>query len=104
MPVQLDAESLAEVRKILDFHVPALKVWVFGSRATETAKRFSDLDIALEGDAPIAYETISKLKHAFTESDLPMRVDVVDWNSLDEEFKQAIDVQRIPLFDEAAVQ
>jgi len=58
MPVQLDAESLAEVKRILAFHVPALKAWVFGSRATATAQRFSDLDIALEGDEPIAYETI----------------------------------------------
>lgn len=103
MPVQLDAESLAEVKRILAFHVPAVEVWVFGSRATGAAKRFSDLDIALQGDAPVAYRTLSKLKHAFSESDLPMRVDVVDWNSLDEEFRQAIAAQRVPLPDEVAV-
>ena len=103
MPVQLDAESLAEVRNILAFHAPALKVWMFGSRATGTAKRFSDLDIALEGEAPVAYHTISKLKHAFSESDLAIKVDVVDWNSLDQDFRDAIAAQRVPLFDEVKV-
>jgi len=103
MPVQLDAESLAEVKRILASYVPTVEVWVFGSRATGAAKRFSDLDIALQGDAPIAYQTLSKLKHAFSESDLPMRVDVVDWNALDEEFREAIAAQRVPLFDDAAV-
>lgn len=97
MVLQLDAESLTEVKKILGFHVPALKAWAFGSRATGTAKRFSDLDLVLEGDAPVAYQTIAKLKHAFSESDLPIKVDVVDWHALDPEFRAVIAKQRVPL-------
>ncbi len=97
MGVQLDSESLAEVKKILAFHAPDVKVWAFGSRATGTAKRFSDLDLVLEGEAPVAYQTISKLKHAFSESDLPIKVDVVDWHALDPEFRDAIARQRVPL-------
>jgi predicted nucleotidyltransferase len=97
MAVQLDADSLAEVRKILEFYAPTLKAWAFGSRATGTAKRFSDLDLALEGEGPVEYQTISKLKHAFAESDLPIKVDVVDWHALDPEFRATIDKQRVRL-------
>lgn len=97
MAVQLDADSLTEVKKILAFYAPALKAWAFGSRATGTAKRFSDLDLAIEGEGPVDYQTISKLKHAFAESDLPIKVDVVDWNALDSEFRAAIEKQRVPL-------
>jgi predicted nucleotidyltransferase len=91
------AESLAAVKTILAFHAPRLRAWAFGSRATETAKRFSDLDLALEGERPVEDQTISKLKHAFVEGDLPIKVDVVDWNALDPEFKAAVDNQRVPL-------
>jgi predicted nucleotidyltransferase len=97
MTLQLDAESLAEVRKILGDHAPAFKVWAFGSRAVGTAGRFSDLDLALEGDAPVTLQTIARLKHAFAESDLPIRVDVVDWNALDPEFKAVIVDERVPV-------
>lgn len=97
MGLQLDDQSLAEVRKILDDLAPKLKVWAFGSRATGTAKRFSDLDLVLEGEEPVAYATIAKLKHAFSESDLPIKVDVVDWNALDPEFRAAIAEQRVPV-------
>lgn len=97
MDLQLDAQSLAEVKKILGDLAPTLKVWAFGSRATGTAKRFSDLDLALEGEEPVAYGTIARLKHAFSESDLPIKVDVVDWNALDPEFKAAIAGQRVPV-------
>ena len=97
MGLQLDDQSLAEVTKILGDYVPRIKVWAFGSRATSTAKRFSDLDLVLEGDEPLAHGTIAKLKHAFSESDLPIRVDVVDWNALDPEFKEAIVDQRVPV-------
>ena len=102
MAIQLDAESLDEVKRILAFHAPGVRTWVFGSRATGTARRFSDLDIALESDEPIAYRTISKLEHAFSESDLPIRVDVVDWNALEPEFREVVGAQRVPLFEEPA--
>jgi type I restriction enzyme S subunit len=97
MVLQLDADSLAEVKKILAFYAPTLKAWAFGSRATGTAKRFSDLDLALEGEGRVDYQTISKLKHAFAESDLPIKVDIVDWNALDPEFRTVIDKQRVLL-------
>ena len=97
MPLQLDSASLAEVRKILDFHAPALKVWAYGSRAIGRAGRFSDLDLVIECEASVAHETIARLKHAFSESDLPIKVDIVDWSALDPEFRAVIAPQRIAL-------
>ena len=46
--------------KILAFYAPTLKAWALGLRATGTAKRFSDLDLALEGEGPVDYQTISQ--------------------------------------------
>lgn len=97
MALQLDDRSLAEVREILARHVPQVKVWAFGSRATGTARKFSDLDLVLEGEGPVEGRVLSRLHHAFVESDLPIKVDVVDWHELDPEFRALIAGQRVPL-------
>ena len=97
MTIQLDDRSLGEVRDILARHVPQVKAWAFGSRASGRAKKFSDLDLVLEGEAPLDGRMLARLHHAFVESDLPIKVDVVDWHALDPEFRALIDRQRVPL-------
>ena len=52
--IDLSQGQLTMVRAILRTRLPpASRVWVFGSRATGTAVRYSDLDLALEGDKPL---------------------------------------------------
>jgi type I restriction enzyme, S subunit len=66
------------VRSILQKHVPQYEVWAFGSRATWTAKEFSDLDLAVITDKPLDIAESASLSDDFSESDLPWRVDLVD--------------------------
>jgi predicted nucleotidyltransferase len=84
-----DAE-LAIVRKILCVHVPDREVWAFGSRVRGTAKPFSDLDLAVLGDEPLPIDTLAALNEAFGESDLPWKVDVVDWARTESSFRAVI--------------
>lgn len=88
--MDLQPEHLAIVRGILATHVPNMEVRVFGSRATGPAKPHSDLDLALVGDGKVDFGTMARLKDAFSESDLPVRVDVLDWNDIDDEFQKII--------------
>ena len=55
------------------------------------AKDYSDLDLAIVGGGPLDWRTLSRLKEAFEESDLPMRVDVLDWHSISESFRDVIE-------------
>lgn len=48
--IDVSPEQWAIVRDILREHVPDHEVWAFGSRATWTAKRHSDLDLATTPD------------------------------------------------------
>ena len=48
--LELSSDHLAIVRAILAEHVPQAKAWAFGSRVLGTAKKFSDLDIAIEAE------------------------------------------------------
>ena len=78
------------VRDILQKHVPQYEVWAFGSRAKWTAKPYSDLDLAIIADTPLSSGEIAVLADDFSESDLPWKVDVVDWSVTTETFRQII--------------
>ena len=83
------------VRGILQTHVPQYEVWAFGSRAKGTAKPYSDLDLAVITEQPLALSDRAALLDAFAESELPWRVDVVDWASTSESFRRIIERDRV---------
>ena len=78
------------IHKILQRHVPGCEVRVFGSRVGPKAKKYSDLDLAIIGKEKIPSHVLAALKEDFQESDLPFRVDVLDWHVVSEEFKAVI--------------
>ncbi|VUZ26964.1 Uncharacterised protein [uncultured Comamonas sp.] len=83
------------VRDILQKHVPQYAVWAFGSRAKWTAKEYSDLDLAIITDKPLSLDVSASLSDDFSESDLPWKVDIVDWASTSESFKKVIERNRV---------
>jgi predicted nucleotidyltransferase len=89
--IDLTKEQLEILLTILEEFVPNCEVRVFGSRFLGTAKKFSDLDLALVGENKIDFQALSKIGEAFEESDLPFRVDVVDWHAITPEFQKVID-------------
>ena len=89
-PVQLSAADWQEVQRVLLQEIPYTEVWAFGSRARRTAKPYSDLDLVVIQDRPLSLETLANLRHAFDASDLTIRVDVVDWAAISENFRNII--------------
>lgn len=89
--LDLKPAELATVRAILDAHVPGVSVWAFGSRVRGPHKPHADLDLALRTDRPLPLETMAMLEEEFAESDLPFRVDLVDWARAAPEFRQVIE-------------
>jgi len=62
--------------------------YAFGSRAKGNPKKLSDLDLCFFDSIPT--NTLAHLDEDFEESDLPYKVDIVDWNKCSESFKNAI--------------
>jgi predicted nucleotidyltransferase len=85
------------VDDILDAYASKHEVWAFGSRARGGAKPYSDLDLAVIGDAHLNIEQLAALADAFEESDLPWRVDIVDWATTDAAFRRIIERDKIVL-------
>jgi len=93
--LDLEPRHLATVKNILGAHVVQARVWAFGSRATGHAQRFSDLDLAIEADAELTLGVVGSLREAFSESDLPIMVDVLDLHAVSPEFRHIIEQERI---------
>jgi predicted nucleotidyltransferase len=89
--VNLSEKHLAIVRGILENHVPEYEIRVFGSRAEGDCKKFSDLDLAIMTREPLHPKRMARLKNAFIESNLPFKVDVLDWSTTDERFRKIIE-------------
>ena len=88
--LDLRPDHWAILRDALRRHVPDREVLVFGSRAMWTAKDYSDLDLAIMGEEPLPLRAFSALDEALVESDLPFRVDIVDWARIDDGFRSII--------------
>lgn len=94
-PIDIRPDHWRIVQRILQEHVPDLEVWAFGSRAKWSAKEFSGLDLAVITDEPLPLDTSAALSEAFSDSDLPWKVDVVDWASVGDGFKQIIERDKV---------
>lgn len=91
MPLDVRPDHLASVLAILKQYVPTREIWAFGSRVSGTATPTSDLDLCVRGKAPLPYETSARLRYAFSESNIPYPVDVVDWCVVSESFRRIIE-------------
>ena len=89
--IDLREEHLRTVKDILSAHVPNCEVRAFGSRVTGKAKPYSDLDLAIIGKAPLDFDTLRLLEEAFETSELPFRVDVLDWHAISDSFRRVIE-------------
>ncbi len=101
-PIDVRADHWEIVRRILQRHVPRYEVWAFGSRAKWTAKPYSDLDLAIITDQPLSLAVSAALVDDFSESDLPWRVDVVDWATTSESFRKIIERDKVVLQSSSA--
>jgi len=90
--LDLKPHELEVVRNILNRFVPEAEIIVFGSRVHGTAKPWSDLDLAIKAKSALDWKLLEEIKEAFQESELPFRVDVLDWNEITAAFRRAIEM------------
>jgi type I restriction enzyme S subunit len=100
-PIDLAPDQWRIVLDILSRHAPARPVWAFGSRAKGGAKPHSDLDLAIITDQPLTLAMQAALADAFAESDLPWRVDIIDWSTASDPVKAVIARDRVVLTEGA---
>lgn len=91
MEIDLSPAHLETVAHILAKQVPECEVRAFGSRVKGTARKYSDLDLAVIGNEQLGISRFTKLSVAFEESSLPFNVDVLDWHTMPQSFRQGVE-------------
>ncbi|MCW5588153.1 MAG: nucleotidyltransferase domain-containing protein [Legionellales bacterium] len=95
--LDINPQHLLEIKAILQEYAPGVTVKAFGSRVKGTAQPFSDLDLLLIDKCAIPVSQMNELKLAFSNSQLPIMIDLVDWHDISTEFQQAIEAECITL-------
>lgn len=93
--IDLNPHDREEVKGILRRCIPEYEVLAFGSRVEGRAKTYSDLDLAVMTDHPLSLSEVADLKEALEESDLTIKVDIIDWASISEDFRKIIEEKNV---------
>ena len=91
--LDMQARHLALLRELLHQQLPQIEVWAYGSRVTGDGHEASDLDLVVRQPADLKQETpqLWDMQEALMESNLPIRVDVVDWARISASFHSEIE-------------
>ncbi len=65
-------------------------VYLFGSRARGSARRASDVDIAVEAREPLPPQVLARLRDRLEESTVPYRVEILDFASAGDDLRMRI--------------
>jgi len=84
-------EEMEMILIVIKKHVPQCDVLAFGSRFKGTHDDASDLDLVLVGKEKLGLSLIGRIKEDFMESDIPFKVDILDYHSISPAFREIVD-------------
>ncbi|HMP72837.1 MAG TPA: nucleotidyltransferase domain-containing protein [Kiritimatiellia bacterium] len=88
--IDVAAQTLSELRNILEQYLPESEVFLVGSRARGTDKPYADVDLLLIRPPRLSKERRALIKSAFEESNIPYRVDLIEADDLTESFRDRL--------------
>ncbi len=91
--INIAAKDLDTIRRILG--KAGIKFYIYGSRAKGSNSKFSDIDICYK--EPLAKELKWQIQEELENSDLPFKVDLVDYNKCSIDFQKLIEPDLQPL-------
>ncbi len=90
--LELTPNVLVELEAIIRNFLPMHEVWAFGGRIKHQAHSGSDLDLVLRNPLQLNKPSseLALFKSALRDSNIPILIDVVDWATLPEMFREEI--------------
>lgn len=97
--IAIAAKQLQYLLGQIEFYIPQATVWAFGSRVNWSHRPESDLDLAVLCDKETAKKVLPKLNSIFDESDLPFKVQILDFNRLPANMQENINKNYLVLYE-----
>jgi predicted nucleotidyltransferase len=82
--MNLEKKFASLIKATIDKHLHGAEVFLFGSRAKNTNQEFSDIDIAIKSPN-LDFEALAKIRFDLEESNLPYKIDLVNYYDLNQE-------------------
>ncbi len=91
--LHLPERYLQMVLAILQAHLPDAEVWAYGSRVNGDYYEASDLDLVVRQPEDLSFKQLNlgEVIEAFSESNLPIIVQLVDWARIPSDFHAEIE-------------
>ena len=97
--LHLPPRYLQQVQALLRAHLPNAQIWAYGSRVNGDHYQASDLDLVVRFPEAMQqtrrYQALNDAKAALSESDLPIIVQIVDWDAIPHSFHDEILVRYV---------
>lgn len=98
--LDLRPEWLEIIRQILAAHLSETEVIAYGSRVSGAAHEGSDLDLVARNphNPKLSVRNLGEIRDAFSESNLPILVDILDWSRIPDSFREEIERTGVVVF------
>ncbi len=99
--LKLQPRYLNMLLELIRQHLPQAQIWAYGSRVTSDCHEASDLDLVARNLAEVdqSLPDLFDFQEALVQSNLPIRVDVVDWAQIPEMFQREIERGYVEIWD-----
>jgi len=91
------AKYLNTLKKIIREQMPDAEIWAFGSRINKKNHENSDLDLIIHQNN-IDSDAFIQFKESIIDSNIPILIDVLDWSSIPDSFKDNIQKNHIVIY------
>ena len=89
--IAVSPDEMQIILAIIKKHVPECDVLAFGSRFKGSHSDASDLDLAIVGKEKLGLSLLGSIKEDLMESNIPFRVDILDYRSLSPAFRKIVE-------------
>lgn len=96
--IAVSVSHLDYILKQLKLYLPEAAVWAFGSSIKGSNRPSSDLDLAVLCDKETALKQLPKLNDVFVESDIPFKIQLLDFNRLPFNMQENIKKQYVVIY------
>lgn len=85
----LDSKTTKLVKQVVRKYLPdeSYQAFIFGSHASGKNRKFSDLDLGIMGPKSLSPKEYLSIKDDLEESDLPYRIDLIDFTKVSDKFR-----------------
>ena len=86
----IDKKDQTKIIRVIEALIPEAKIYLFGSRARSTHQDRADIDIAIDAGKRLERVDVGEIRDMLNESNISLKIDVVDLHNIPEEMKTAI--------------